>query len=540
MEEKNKIVHVKALEPETLLISLIMSALSAVICIQILAKIGFSANTSIIGALLAMSLARVPLKGMRKFRSLDRQNLVQTMCSGAGFAASNCGITAVAILYILGEYQYARYMVIGGALATVISIVMIYRVFDSALYPAAAAWPPGIATAEALFAGDQGGRRAMRLAEGLLAGIVGSAIKIPAAWIGIPGTAAWGLPMAGMGIVFLANLWSMGALGIGLLIRGYAPIILNIDLGKTYIPQGIMIGAGLASLVQVLFILYKSAKNKGNEITEDGKSFLVTVTPEGVKKALAHSFFLYAAASLFLALLCGIATGIPFPKFLLWLVWCTVSCSISPVLSGLCAMRSGWFPAFAISTIFLTFGMFMGFPPVALAVLTGFAVCTGPCFADMGYDLKTGWILRGRGENPAYELAGRKQQLIAELIGCVLAYVIVALTMEMYFKLELFPPVSLVFATTVRAAGDTAILTVLAKWALVGAAVQLAFGSNRAVGILLATGLLIYSPLYGIGVLLTVIVRLIWGNEWMEIREAGLIAGDGLYGFASSIWKVLL
>ena len=538
MAEEKKTAHVKALEPETLIISLIMSALSAVICIQILAKIGFSANTSIIGALLAMTLARVPLGSMKKFRSLDRQNLVQTMCSGAGFAASNCGITAVAILYILGEHQYAYYMVIGGALATIISIVMVYNVFDSALYPAAASWPPGIATAEALFAGDQGGRRAMRLFEGLVVGIVGSAIKIPAAWIGIPGTAAWGLPMAGMGIVFLANLWSMGALAVGLLIRGYAPVVLGIDLGKTYIPQGVMIGAGLASLVQVLIILYKSAKNKESEVTEDGKSYPVTVTPEGVKRAMIRSFIMYGAASLLLATLCGIATGIPAPKLVLWVAWCAISCLISPVLTGLCAMRSGWFPAFAITTIFLTFGMFMGFPPVALAVLTGFIACTGPCFADMGYDLKTGWILRGRGENLAYELDGRKQQLIAELIGCVLAYVIVALTMGMYFKLDLLPPVSRVFATTVQAVGNPAIITELAKWALLGAAIQFAFGSNKAMGILLATGLLIYSPLYGIGVLLTVIVRLIWGNEWMEIREAGLIAGDGIYGFCSAIWRV--
>ncbi len=86
----------KALEKETLLLSLLVSALSAVICMQILSRIGITPNTSIIGALITMSLARMPFQAMHKFRSLDRQNLVQTMTSGAGFAAANSTLLAVA------------------------------------------------------------------------------------------------------------------------------------------------------------------------------------------------------------------------------------------------------------------------------------------------------------------------------------------------------------------------------------------------------------------------------------------------------------
>ena len=80
--------HVKALERETLLVSVIVSVLSAVICMQIIARIGITPNTSIIGALLAMAIARIPIASMAKFRSLDRQNLVQTMTSAAGFGAA--------------------------------------------------------------------------------------------------------------------------------------------------------------------------------------------------------------------------------------------------------------------------------------------------------------------------------------------------------------------------------------------------------------------------------------------------------------------
>ena len=531
--------HVKALEPETLILSLVMSVLSAVICMQIIAQIGISANTSIMGALLAMTLARIPFANTRKFRSLDRQNLIQTMCSGAGFAASNCGILSVGIFYVIGQPQYAYYMVLGGLAATLLSVCFVYRIFDSALFPASASWAPGIATAEALYAGDQGGKRARRLLEGVVVGIVGGMIKIPAAWIGIPGAAAYGIPMAGVGIVFLANIWSMGALSVGLLLRAYLPVLTGFDLGKTYIPHGLMIGAGLASLVQIGITLYRNAKSGDLNVSDDDGTFPVTVTPEKVKTAIWQSFALYAGAAVVLALASGVWTGMSAPRTALWVLWCALSCVLAPMLVGLCAMRSGWFPGFAVSTIFLMFGMFMGFPVIALAILTGFVACTGPCFADMGYDMKTGWILRGRSANILYELDGRRQQFIAEVIGGIVGFTTVALFMNMYFKLDLVPPLSRVFATTVQAGNDPGVILELAKWGALGAVIQFVTGAKRAVGILFATGLLIYSPMYGIVVFLSVIVRAVTGNKWMEIREAGLIAGDGIYGFVSALLRVV-
>lgn len=47
-----------------------------------------------------------------------------------------------------------------------------------------------------------------------------------------------------VGIVFIANIVSMLALGIGLLIRGYCAPLTGIDIGTTNIPQGFMVGAG--------------------------------------------------------------------------------------------------------------------------------------------------------------------------------------------------------------------------------------------------------------------------------------------------------
>ena len=203
-------------------------------------------------------------------------------------------------------------------------------------------------------------------------------------------------------------------------------------------------------------------------------------------------------------------------------------------------MHSGWFPGFAITVIFLTIGMFLKIPAAPLALLTGYTTSTGPCLADLGYDLKTGWILRGKGKDPDYEIAGRKQQFIAEAIGGVVALVVVLLFMRMHFDLDLLPPVSRVFATTIGAGADPSIVRELVLWAIPGAILQAVGGSGKALGILFATGLLINNPIYGIGVLAAVVLRLIIGTEPMEVREAGLIAGDGIYGFVTALIRTFI
>jgi len=216
--------HERALAPQTLILSIIMAAAAAAICMQIIARIGITPNTSIIGAIVAMTLARIPLGSLIKFRSLERQNLVQTMTSGGGFAAANCGLLAVGIIYLFGEPGLVIPMLIGSTISTLVGMSFVYNVFDSDLYPGDGAWPPGVATAQAIVAGDEGGQKARRLLEGIIAGAVGTHFK---------------LPMAGVGIVFIANIFAMASLGVGLVVRGYSQPLFGIDLGQTYIPMGL-------------------------------------------------------------------------------------------------------------------------------------------------------------------------------------------------------------------------------------------------------------------------------------------------------------
>lgn len=541
--EKRKF-HVKALEPETLFLSLLVSAASAIICMQIISRIGFTPNTSIIGALIAMSLARIPAQSMMKFRSLDRQNLVQTMTSGAGFAAANCTLLAVAIFFAYGDMSLVFQMLIGSGIATLIGMHLVYRTFDSELFPATGSWPPGVATAQALIAGDEGGKKGKHLLYGILLGAVGSSQIFTFSALGIKG-----LPMAGIGIAFIANVFAMVALALGLIVRGYFPqiseaiapmfsaigITLPADLGKTYIPHGFMIGAGLISLIQAVAIIFRNEKPKTSD--SDDK---YSVSSSSLKKILSGHIALFAIGAVALALMSGIWNEMPTDKLILWLVWCTFSAIVAPVLVGLSAMHSGWFPGFAVSVIFLSLGIFMGFPPHALVLLTGYVASTGPCFADMGYDLKTGWIIRGKGADLEYELDGRRQQMISEIIGGIVAVVVTWLFMDMHFKLDMVPPVSKVFAATIKAGLNPEILQQLMYAAIGGALLQWVGGAKKAIGILFATGLLINNPIYGVGLLAALLIR--WPLEKkykseLEIYGGGFVAGDGIYGFLNAIFR---
>lgn len=539
MSEEKKAPHVKAFEGNTFIVSILMSVFAAIICMQIIARIGTTPNTSVIGALFAMALARMPFSSLKAFRSLDRQNLVQTMTSGAGFAAANCCLLSVGIIYVFGDASLIFPMLLGSGLATLIGMHLVYDLFDSELFPATAPWAPGIATAQAIIAGDEGGKKGRTLLGGIVLGALGAACRIKPYLAG-------GIPMAGVGIAFIANPWSMSALAAGLLIRGYYPSLvpflaslglqnLPADLGKTYIPHGFMIGAGLISLLQAVSMIFKKSAKEASDRTQEN-----TVTHAAAKKAIAAHIGYFALAAVGLALLSGFMTAMPMPKLALWVLWCTFSSIAASVLVGLCAMHSGWFPGFAVTVIFVSLGLFMDFPPAALAILAGFVSSTGPCFADMGYDLKTGWIIRGSGANREYELDGRRQQVFSELFGGLIAVVVVGLLMNMHFNLNLLPPVSRVFAATVKAGSDFAILREMLFWAVPGAVIQFIGGPKKGLGILLATGLLIRNPIYGVGLVVALILRALFikdHEEAMQLYGAGFVAGDGLFGFFNAIGR---
>ncbi len=531
MEEKNSkagastFEKIRFSEPVTIIFGSILAVLSGIICMQIMGKVGVSANTSILGAVFAMLISKIPMTLFGRFKSLERQNYIQTIVSGAGFSAANCAFVAVAILFVMGETKAVLPMALGCIFGTVISVYTVGSLFDSPLFPAREAWAPGVATAEVLEAGDEGGDKAKRVIQGIIVGIVGSIFK---------------LPVGAVGIVFIANIVSMLALGIGLLIRGYCASLTGFDLGATSIPQGFMVGAGLIALLQSIVSIYQSSsKRKKTKADQEACEEGLTVSGGKTKRTLIAALLTHVAGGVFVGIICGIFTGMSPAKMVLWVIWTAFASVASMIIIGKAAMYSGWFPGFAVTTIFMTIGVLMGFSPIAVAVLTGYISSVGPCFADMGYDLKTGWIIRGKGKNAEREVYGRKQQVFIEMLGAFIGIIVVIFFADMTLKDGLIPATSVVFATTAEMGSNLALLKELAIWAVPGAIVQI-LGRKYMFGVLLATGLLINNPIYGIGVIVAVVFRKIIGDEFMNCRDAGLIAGDGLFSFFSSLVKMFI
>ena len=516
--------HPSALNPAILILNIIVAALGAIIGLELITRLGITTNTSIIGALLAILIARIPLAFFKKLKQINSQNLIQTAISGATFSAANALLLPIGIPYLMGRVDLVIPMLIGASLALLTDATILYWIYDTEIFPAEGIWPPGIATAEAILAAARKGKKALILVVGGIGGVIGKAL---------------GIPTDVFGVSWIGNVWALGMFGLGLILRGYSQRLFNTDINQFYVPHGIMIGAGLVALVQIVL---KIASKRQDMNTEKMK---ITKTKKDLGLGLGKGFVLYLVIALLLALIGGLITQMPLLQFIFWFIFAAFAAIASELIVGIAAMHSGWFPAFATALIFLVLGMLFGFPPLALALLVGFTAATGPAFADMAYDFKAGWILRGSGQSEQFELEGRKQQYIAEVISFLVAIVVVFLFYDNYFSQNLFPPVNRVYVATIEAGTNLQVARYLLMWAVPGALIQWLGGSNRQLGILFATGLLINYPIAGITVLIGIAIRLAvvkkWGSEGQRtlyVLGAGFIAGSALYSFFSSTLKL--
>jgi uncharacterized oligopeptide transporter (OPT) family protein len=549
--------HPSVFQPTTLLIGILLALLGIVIGLQLLTRVGITPNSSIIGAAIAMAVARIPLQLFRGFKDLSRQNLLQTVISGATFGGANAILVPLGVMWLLGRPDLVPAMMLGAFLGLVVDATILYRIFDSQIYPASGAWPSGVATAEVLIAGDRGGRRAGLLGVGAVAGGAGQ---------------IFGIPMDVVGVCWIGNVWALTMFGVGLLVRGYGPGLTGIDLNALYVPHGVMIGAGVVALVQISVILLRRRHGvrdiearRSHDLEESLQSGVGTADASGTGapprdleygsgagpvtggfgKSLGGGFIAFVVVAALMALVGGLATEMSAGMLVGFVLFAALAALASELIVGISAMHAGWFPAFATALIFLILGMLLGFPTVPLAFLVGFTASTGPAFADMGYDLKTGWILRGAGKDPEYERQGRRQQYLAELVGFAVAGVMVLLLYERYFSADLIPPVDRVYAATLAAGTTPGLTGMLLLWALPGALVQLLGGASRQIGILFATGLLIHNPVAGWAALMALAVRGLlvrrFGKEAhspMYVLAGGFIAGSALAGFGTGVARM--
>jgi len=516
--------RISALEPGTLILGIFLAVLSAAICMQIMGQLGTAPNTSLIGAVLVMIVARIPIMLAKKFRNLERQNYVLSIASSAGFTAANCGFVAVATMFIMGRNDLIVPIAFGTLIGSIIAVFSMGRLFDSKIFPARGSWPMGQAVAAAVKAGDEGGKKGIELLQGLAVGAVAS---------------FFGIPAAGVGIVFIANMITMAALGAGIILRGYGTYIFNgFDIGQSGIAQGIMIGAGFVALTQIIRSISKGNKkaltSPISSTSEKPKESEYEIKDSDTKKSLLASIGMFIIGAVAVALVTGIFSDMDLVMSIIWVIFAGSASVIVMILVGTASMHTGIAPAFAVVTICLTIGMMIGFPPVPLAVLVGYIGAVGMPLADTGIGLKAGWLIRRNGADKANEQYGRKHQIIIKQLG-----VVIGIAMSVAFGLTLvnndvIPPMSIFYARTAFEAVNPALIRELVIWAVPGAVLQAVFG-NKSVGLMLATGLLINNPIFGITLLVSIGIRMIAGTKHMGIRGPGLIAGDGLFGFGANI-----
>ncbi len=551
--------HPKAYTPAILIVIFLTSIVGAIIGMELIVEFGLSTNTSIIGALIAVLIGMIPLKVTKQFRNIHAQNIIETAISCATFGAGNVLLVCVSIIWVFDRPDMVTGMLIGGVIAFLIDITMMYWMFDTPLMGANEAWPIGIATAETILAAAELGKKAVMLVSGVAIGIGGTVI---------------GLPMDIIGVCGLGNIVALTAFCIGLILNGYWPAWFGFSLGDYYVPQGFMVGAGLVAMIQAGLLIarkYKEKKEKkqkeaaistedkveaaveeladerqtANEQTDGDKPYVYTRTAEDMSKALARGAILYIIGAIIMALIGGLYAEMSVGKLIAWVIFAMIAALVSEILVGISAMHSGYFPAMATVIIFLVIAMFIGFPPEALAFLAGYAACTGPAFADMGYDLKTGWILRGKGKNPKFESEGRRQQYYAEMLGGFVAVIAVFIFWHAYLSNGRIPPVASVYQSTIEAGVNAEVLRNIIIFACVGGVIQLVSGLKRQIGIMLAAGLLITNPIAGVAGLIFMVIRVIiekvFGDEGrknLNVISAGLIAGSALYGFFTNTFRL--
>lgn len=532
----------KVKEPAVFVVAIIVAILGCIVGLQVQIHTGTTPDTSIVGAIFAILIAQIPLRWLKPFKNIHRQNLVQTTISGATFASANCMFLTMGIPVIMGWPQLMVPMLIGATLATIVDATILYKSFGSPMFPAEGAWPPGIAVAESIYAMADKGKRALLL-------LVGSA----AGWIG----AMIGIPMDLVGVVWVGSLVAMGAFGVGALLKGilstnefsltfaghtgtFATDIFGSDfsfadsVSLSYLGHGAMIGAGIISLLQCARILFKKEENGTSAASRFGTSL------SDMKNALSKGFIAYIVIAIGLAIATGLYYEMGIVKLIAWVIFAAVAALVSELIVGVSAMHSGWFPGFATALLFLIIGMMIGFPTLPLAILAGFTAATGPAFSDMGNDLKAGWILRGKGADMELEKVGRKQQYYAELLGFGVAFVMVAIFAKGYFNQGMFAPINFVYQSTIEAGSTVEVMKWLAIWAIPGALIQL-LGGNHQAGILFATGFLVGWTEAGVVILIAISIRAIVIHKNPErdsifaILGVGALVGSALRDFSTSM-----
>jgi uncharacterized oligopeptide transporter (OPT) family protein len=119
-----------------------LCVVGAIIGTQLIVTLGITTNTSLIGALAGMGLARLPFSLFARYKSVHVQNLAQSAISAATFGAGNALLLPIGIPFVMGMPDLVVPMFIGVFLAMLVDGYLLYRMFDSEVFPPGAPGRP--------------------------------------------------------------------------------------------------------------------------------------------------------------------------------------------------------------------------------------------------------------------------------------------------------------------------------------------------------------------------------------------------------------
>src|SRR5947208_15130319 len=108
--------HPSTFAPATFVFLVILCLFGAVIGVQLILQLGITRTTSIIGALVAMLLARLPGAIFAHYRSIHVQNLAQSAISAATLGAPNSLLLPNDVAFLVGRPDLMLRMLVGAAL----------------------------------------------------------------------------------------------------------------------------------------------------------------------------------------------------------------------------------------------------------------------------------------------------------------------------------------------------------------------------------------------------------------------------------------
>lgn len=472
-------------------------------------------------------------------------NITQTAMSAGAMVAGGLAFTMPA-LWIMKIWtgpansagNYVKVLTIAAAgmlFGSVTSYILRYRYIVKNPLP----YPIGIAAAETIKVGDEGGKKSIVLFGTMLASAIYTFLRdqvklIPDAIMFKGSIGIWNSPMAvGMGYILGAlytSVWFLGALITNAFLVPFGPTLgfftdaAAATAFATTAGIGLLVGTGLGILVKLIATYIKKLISDKNEskVTETNNS--------GKASGKKHVLIVLATA---LGFVFSVLSGLPVVPSILLIAGIFVVSIMAATITG----QTGINPMEIFGIIvLLAIRIFVDLSATdALLVAACVAVSSGYS-GDLFNDYKAGQIL---GTNP-------KAQLISQIVGGVVGTVVA--TFALFAIINQFGAVG---PGTALPAGQAAGVSAMIN----------GIGSPVVFGIAVAIGAVLYllrlpSATLGIGLFLPFVISaavflggvirfitdLIRGktqNETGTVAASGLLGGEGITGVGIALVKMI-